>query len=210
MTMKKLFLFMFIAFSCNVYAVKYFCTWGASVVGVKPEIPQGQLIDGGYEDTNIRISLKLLTGKFEILLYNKTSDEISVDWNKISYIDFDDVMHRTVSKRRDFTATTIPSQTALRDFVSPEGKKVHVNIMTGFWKFILFPYYTKHTDERNAWKQYFLGKKFSLYIPITINGKEISYRFVFEMDKMHVLQKNPDTQYTATKTTDFPAKRRGW
>lgn len=185
----------------------YYGSYEYSFVGVTDNRLADTLsaIDGEYEDSLITASWGFVGNLMFIDLYNKTDEDIVIDWRKVSLI-FEGSMTRAAY---DFE-TFIPPHTFLKQQIR----------WTRFTPVILYSlnpynYYGYHTykiieirptyelEVRNSWTR-LLGTQFSVYMPMTINGEEKSYRFIMETTKLKVVQERPDDYYEVTEGTDFP------
>jgi hypothetical protein len=212
--MKNLLLLTLILLSFSSCRTKYFCTFSSSIVNVQPANGSIDTLKNKYENEYIEITWTMTKNGFAFKLFNKGNGHLIIDWNKISYINIDgiskSIIHhgvRYIKRYEEQSLSTIPPQASIIDILSPADNIYYYNygqFGSGWSKKHLFPYYTKRTEERNSWKEYFLGKSISIYFPMQINEQETAYTFIFKIDKMHVIQHNPDKKYIATETQDFP------
>lgn len=190
----------------------YYGSYEYSFVGVTDNRLADTLstIDGKYEDSLITASWGFVGNLMFIDLYNKTDEDVVIDWRKVSLI-FEGSMTRAAY---DFD-TFIPPHTSLKQQIR----------WTRFTPVILYSlnpynYYGYHTykiieirptyelEVRNSWAR-LLGTQFCVYMPMTINGEEKSYRFIMETTKLKVVQERPDDYYEVTEGTDFPQDDKG-
>lgn len=189
----------------------YYGSYEYSFVGVTDNMLADTLstIDGEYEDSLITASWGFVGNLMFINLYNKTGDDIVIDWRKVSLI-FGGSMTRAAY---DFD-TFIPPHTSLRQQIR----------WTRFTPVILYSldpynYYGYHTykiieirptyeiEVRNSWEE-LLGTQFCVYMPMKINGEEKAYRFIMEATKLKVIQERPDDYYEVTEGAGFTEEAR--
>ncbi|MDR1652240.1 MAG: hypothetical protein LBS01_01060 [Prevotellaceae bacterium] len=214
--MKKLLLLTLIILSFTSCRTKYFCTFSSSIVDVQPANGIIDTSKNKYEDEHIEITWTMIERGFAFKLFNKSNNPLIIDWNKISYINTDGVSEsiihtgvKYIKRYEQQQSSTIPPHASIVDILTPADNVYYYNygqFGSGWSEKNLFPYYTKNTEERNSWKKYFLGKSVSIYFPLQTNEQEIVYTFIFKIDRMHVIQHNPDKKYIATETQDFPLK----
>ena len=168
-------------------------------------------VEGGvYENDMVKVSWYIggYRNSFNLKLENKTNGNIEIDWRKVSFISPGGTLARSVIEE----VTFIPPKTALEKAMrwsrfTPVSLLNVPNIgykytIWGTWKIIEIRG-THDIIVRDAWKE-ILGTPFSVYLPMTIKGKEYNYRFLFEVSKLKVRQEHPDAYYEVRKGEDFP------
>lgn len=212
--MKKLHIYLLTAIvtaTLSSCGTAYYGSYEYSFVGVTDNRLADTLytIGGEYEDSLITASFEFSEFFVFINLYNKTGDDIVIDWRKVSLI-FGGSMTRAAY---DFD-TFIPPHTSLKQQIR----------WTRFTPVILYSlapynYYGYHTykiieirptyeiEVRNSWEE-LLGTQFCVYMPMKINGEEKAYRFIMEATKLKVIQERPDDYYEVTEGSGFPEEAR--
>lgn len=132
-----------------------------------------------FEDKYIKIRFsagEMLSFELE----NKSEEPITIDWNKISFVDFEKrankVIHTGIKmseRDRPQPETLIPPASILDDGVIPVS-----NISYGSSGWQVSPTFSKRAHRR------ILGKQFALFFPLKIGNKTQNYNFTFNADSI--------------------------
>jgi len=137
--------------------------------------------ENAYSDQLTDISFSLSQGSSNIgfILKNKTSLPIKVDWNQVSFVSMSGkatkVIHEGIklnNSGENQSPTYIPPRAALSDLIAPTS---HYYWSEG-WKYI--PILPSGEEALLS-----VGRTFSVYLPLEINGEMQHYNFVFKIDK---------------------------
>ena len=159
-----------------------------------------------YEDSLISIIWKIENNNIRYELYNKTDENIEIDWRKVAFITPGGTMTRSAVNFNSFVPphTTMVQNMQWQRFI-PNSlynlKRYNYTIWSTYKIIEIRPTY--YIDVRDAWKEV-LGRQFSIYFPMSIKGNEYNYRFVFEVSRLYVRQQKPDATYSVSKGEDFP------
>lgn len=153
-----------------------------------------------FETDSIRMEFITRTTFIEFTLTNKTKHAITINWDKIVYVDennnSNNIVHRGVkyiNKSANQGCTTIAPQSKINDVLQPVNNIYYLSGEFGGWMVNnLFPYYTKSIDDRNNWRDKYLGCVYSLYFPIIFNELSANYTISFKIKRITVEQHNPD------------------
>lgn len=208
-----LFLCCLLTISCNKKTA-YYGSYSYDFIGATNGIDRTDTIfidnTSTYEDS--LIAFKCNFGEtyrdlFFFELRNKTNEDITIEWPRISFFAPGNIL-ATTAVNRDLV-TYVPSKSTFKREIR----------FTRFSPIVAFhatdgycAYYTRKMTEirptydiaiRNQWKN-LLGTKFGLYFPMKINGEMVNYLFVFEATKLKVKQERPDADYEIGKYDQFP------
>jgi hypothetical protein len=140
-----------------------------------------------FEDQAIRIRFTLSETQIGIRLQNKMPSPIKVDWNTISYVDIaglaHSVMHtgvRYIERDRPQVATVIPPEAMIEDAIVPSDHISYTSGSGGGWSSRpLFP----ALAESNL----YIGKLFSVFMPLELEGMVKNYLFSFRVEREFAL-----------------------
>jgi uncharacterized protein YcfL len=157
-----------IYFESGEYVTKYFFTM------VKPIINNSLLFD----DTAIKIQFSISQKKIQFVLKNKTENPITIDWNKVSYIDVSMESHRVmhtgvryIERDKPQAPTIIPPTAKVEDEIIPVDKVFYGEYLDTWLVRPFFPL----GPEALSYK----GKSFSIFMPLEINGVVKNHLFTF-------------------------------
>jgi hypothetical protein len=132
-----------------------------------------------YEDDLFRSIWSATEAGWNLTLYNKSEQTMTIDWDSVQYLDVDKIGHGVL-----VSVPNMPNATMLRRLLrslAAATSRRHfsqrpcVSIHSGVWaKRPLFP-----VDFSEAAR--YKGKSFSLIIPFTVEGLTSQYEFVFNI-----------------------------
>jgi hypothetical protein len=136
-----------------------------------------------FEDQSIRIRFALSEKHIGIILQNKTPSPVKVDWNNISYVDITGLAHgvmhtgvRYIERDRPQVPTIIPPAAMIDDVIIPSDHISYTAGSGGGWTSRPFLPPLAETDL-------YLGKSFSVFMPLELNGIVKNYSFAFRMER---------------------------
>jgi hypothetical protein len=142
---------------------------------MKKPVEQDSLI---WEDETAAFTFRMTRKELHFQLKNKVDSPLKIDWNQCSYIDVDGRAHKVLNKETKFkdkenplSASVVPPTAILEDMVLPADYVKWDRLMGGFTVRELLPH-------GNAAREY-VGRTFSLFMPIEVNGKVANYMFSF-------------------------------
>ena len=194
----------------------YYGTFGYSLIGsVKDESTDtASVYNNTYEDSLIKIEWSVndyIENFFYFKLFNKTGREIMIDWDRVVLL----CQNMQLTRAYWDTDTYIPPKSSLNQRIQWRKFTPMVLHSLDKWRYYGYGTYkiieiapTYNIEVRNSWKD-LLGTKFSVYMPMQINGEFVNYRFLFDTSKLKVLQERPDDYYEVTEGTDFPQDDKG-
>lgn len=153
-----------------------------------------------YEDDYISITWKVEYNQFNFTLLNKSNYTIKINWDDISYVDYNGqtgrVMHAGVKyqdKNRSQPSSMIPKGAFLTDVLLPTENVYWANsTITGFsgWRenSLIPNRFDKKVNIAEAAGQY-VGKKMIILMPIYIENVQNDYLFTFNIDSYELLKK---------------------
>lgn len=139
-----------------------------------------------FEDDNIQIIWKCNGQRFYFVLLNKTEERMTVDWDKIVYIDTEsmtgNVIHGGInySRRKEGQIKSIlPKSSKISDFLVPSDNCYLGNF--GWNETYLFPCVYKNKKEMWEKANNYIGSQMRIEMPLLIGDKEVTYTFYFEL-----------------------------
>ena len=140
-----------------------------------------------YEDDYINIVWYTDSKYFYFDLTNKSKYTIKINWDDISYVDYNGkvgrVMHsgiKYIERTNSQPSSTIPKRACLSEVLIPT-KNIYFNKMLfgGSWEENnLIP--SNHKDDEAK----FVGKTITIMMPIMIENVQNDYTFIFSIDKL--------------------------
>lgn len=133
-----------------------------------------------YEDDLFRSIWSATEAGWNLTLYNKSEQTMTIDWDSVQYLDVDKIGHGVLVSGTKYAernnAQTPTAITRRGNITETLFSKDHVyQSTTGVWaKRPLFP-----VDFSEAAR--YKGKSFSLIIPFTVEGLTSQYEFVFNI-----------------------------
>ena len=150
-----------------------------------------------YEDRFFEITWEPDNQQFNFLLTNKTINPIQITWDNAVYVDYEGkairVIHsgvKYINRYESHPPTTIPGGSTLPDMLIPADNIYYSG--DGWDSRQIMP-----TKNVNAWTRSglskvqavnseYLGKHVSVLLPLTINGVQNDYLFVFNIGQRSV------------------------
>lgn len=189
-----------------IITLSYSCLSCKQVKNVMFDSPYGTMYTFKYElskpsvDSTLKFVDDKIEAKFDILsnaigfdLKNKTNESMKVIWDEVAIVlngKAEKVTHvgvKYIDKASSQPNSSIPSGASLNDQAIPikniyysEGFYSQYASIPGSWKEVkLFPSYDYNKPETKASILGLKGQVFSIYIPISHQGKIIEYNFEF-------------------------------
>jgi hypothetical protein len=205
---KKLFIFAFFAMtltSCGMlksYTASYNVQLAAveSPADAKKQFGETKVVtfkDGEvdkyrYEDDYINIVWYVSSKQFNFKLTNKSNHTIKINWDDISFVDYDGkvgrVMHAGVKytdRNSSQPASTVPKGASIDDILLPTENVYYVSGQYGGWReSYLVPCVYKTPEAFNAEAPSLVGKTMTIMMPIMIENVQNDYTFTFNIDKL--------------------------
>lgn len=152
--------------------------------------PKGQS-NTTYETDSLSIRFAISTDGIGFSMKNKISEPIKIIWNEASYVDIrgssNKVIHSGIEyseRNRSIPPTTIPPKASTEQVVLPSS---NITTIGGEWvEEPLFPHsetfgYRSDSEYIGGTEEY-VGKEFSLFLPLEVGGKDINYNFRFRVE----------------------------
>lgn len=148
-----------------------------------------------YEDNNIQIIWKCNGVRFWFVLLNKTNFPITIDWDKITFVDIEgeigNVIHTGIKyneRNNGQLKSIVPKLAKINDFLVPS-KSCFLRpagyFTAGGWdESYLFPCIYKNKKELKKGAPSYVGKTMRIEFPITIGNTEYNYTFYFELAEL--------------------------
>ena len=142
-----------------------------------------------YEDDYINIVWYVDSKRFYFDLTNKSGHTIKINWDDISYVDYNGkvgrVMHSGVKyteRNNSQPASTVPKGATLSDILIPTE---NVYFISGGWreKYLIRCVYND-AATRDAQASSYVGKTMTIMMPIMIENVQNDYTFTFNIDKL--------------------------
>lgn len=143
-----------------------------------------------YEDDYIKITWFVDNRQFNFTLYNKSNHTIKINWDDISYVDYNGqtgrVMHSGVKyteKNNSQPSSMIPKGASLSDILLPTENVYLVAGQYGGWREnpLIPSVFDKNTDIATA-AGAFVGKTMTILMPIYLENVQNDYIFTFNID----------------------------
>lgn len=156
-----------------------------------------ELTKYSYEDDFIAITWYVDSEQFNFTLRNKTDHTIKINWDDITYVNYNGytgrVMHAGVKytdKNASQPSTMIPKGASISDLLQPTDNVYWVSGQYGGWRTsALIP--NKYTSENPPAKvaASYVGKTMSILMPIYIENVQNDYIFNFYINAYKVPKK---------------------
>ncbi len=158
-----------------------------------------------YEDENVVLEFGFPTSMrhlrdagpaipgITLRIQNKTDAPVKIDWNQISIIDLagiaKPILHtgiRPVDKGIRMEPTVVPPSATINDYIAPKDNLIFIpsrrvsgyTLQEAGWDMgTLLP-------MKRSEAQLLLGKTFSVYLPLEVNGKSLARSFTFVIAKV--------------------------
>lgn len=139
-----------------------------------------------YEDDYINIVWYVDSKQFYFDLTNKSVHTIKINWDDISYVDYNGkvgrVMHsgvKYIDRNNSQPASTVPKGACLSDILIPTDNVYFISGQFGGWEEThLIPRISKDVEAK------FVGKTMTIMMPIMIENIPNDYTFTFSIDKL--------------------------
>lgn len=143
-----------------------------------------------YNDSLFYLAWKVDVTRFSLLLKNKTSATMSIDWNKVTFVDCYNEVHRVVPSGTKYIShdsyippATLPQGTTLSCDIVPTNN-IFINAVGKWVEKVIIPCYYTSEEARQVLAGSFIGKKMMMIIPIENEGKIFEYTFTFTIDSI--------------------------
>ena len=145
-----------------------------------------------YEDDYINIVWYVDSKRFYFDLTNKSGHTIKINWDDISYVDYNGkvgrVMHSGVKyaeRNNSQPASTVPKGATLSDILIPTENVYFISGQFGGWREkYLIPCVYNDAATRDAQAPSYVGKTMTIMMPIMIENVQNDYTFTFNIDKL--------------------------
>ena len=145
-----------------------------------------------YEDDYINIVWYVDSKRFYFNLTNKSGHTIKINWDDISYVDYNGkvgrVMHSGVKyteRNNSQPASTVPKGATLSDILIPTENVYFISGRFGGWREkYLIPCVYNDAATRDAQASSYVGKTMTIMMPIMIENVQNDYTFTFNIDKL--------------------------
>ena len=145
-----------------------------------------------YEDDYINIVWYVDSKRFYFDLTNKSGHTIKINWDDISYVDYNGkvgrVMHSGVKyteRNNSQPASTVPKGATLSDILIPTENVYFISGQFGGWREkYLIPCVYNDAATRDAQASSYVGKTMTIMMPIMIENVQNDYTFTFNIDKL--------------------------
>lgn len=143
-----------------------------------------------YEDDFIAITWYVDYRQFNFTLRNKSNHPIKINWDDISYVDYERqtsrVMHSGVKyneKNSSQPSTMVPKGASLTDILLPTDNVYYMSGGYGGWQEKeLIPRFIGKKDDADAFASSYVGKTMVILMPIYIKNVQNDYVFIFNID----------------------------
>ena len=138
-----------------------------------------------YSDEFFSISFVIERTQINFTINNLTDVGIKINWDDLAFIDTSKrsmrVVHAGIKLRRldePQMPTTVPPHSSINDVLIPSN-----NISWGKDYSITYPLFYFYGPIAKA-KQVYVGKEFSVYMPLEIKGQKKEYVFRFKIEDL--------------------------
>ena len=151
-----------------------------------------------YEDDYINIVWYVDSKQFNFNLTNKSGHTLKINWDDISYVDYNGktgrVMHSGVKyteRNNSQPSSSVPKGASLTDILLPTENVYYVSGQYGGWReHNLIPSIYKDEATRAVQAPKYVGKTMTIMMPIVIENVQNDYSFTFIIDELHNYPKN--------------------
>ena len=145
-----------------------------------------------YEDDYINIVWYVDSKRFYFDLTNKSGHTIKINWDDISYVDYNGKVERVMHSGVKYTernnsqpASTVPKGATLSDILIPTENVYFISGQFGGWREkYLIPCVYNDAATRDAQASSYVGKTMTIMMPIMIENVQNDYTFTFNIDKL--------------------------
>lgn len=151
-----------------------------------------------YEDDYIAISWYVDDRQFNFELLNKSNHTIMINWDDISYVDYNGrtirVMHagvKYIDKNASQPSTMLPKGAILSDVLIPTNNiKYNDGMFVGWSEGKLIPSLYEDKKEIESLTSQYIGKTLTILMPLYIKNVQNDYIFTFSIDSYELPKKN--------------------
>jgi hypothetical protein len=133
-----------------------------------------------FEDENLKIAFEVSRKAINFSLTNKIDTALKIDWNQVSYVDVDGKAHKVFHtgvtyKDRDASLppSIVPPTAKFEDMALPSDYSQWSDVGGGYYSLDLLP--------QAASASSYVGKIFSIYMPVEMNNGVKGYLFSFRI-----------------------------
>jgi len=151
----------------------------------------GEINKYRYEDDYIDIVWYVSYKEFNFTLKNKSNHTIKINWDDISYVDYNGrtgrVMHSGVKytdRNNSQPATTIPKGASLTDILLPTDNVTFLSSLGSWNEGRLIPGVYNTKEEFSTKAPTYVGKTMRILMPILIENIQNDYTFEFRVNTL--------------------------
>lgn len=145
-----------------------------------------------YQDKFIDITWFYSSKSIDFKLYNKSDFPIKIDWNEVSYVDYDSISRKIVhnnvnliDRNKFMPCSVIPRKSYLEDGITPTDKFAFVPDF-GWINGEFLPSTFKKNKHFDEIPSLFVGKYLMVLLPIYIEDVRNDYLFIFRINSYTV------------------------
>lgn len=140
-----------------------------------------------YENDAIKLAWTNTRSQFEFIFYNKFDSSIKINWDDLSYINYEGQSCRIIHKGIKYTdksapqaSTVIPKNSYIDDLILPVD---NIFYRDGWHEENLVPSISQDKASLLKSSEGFIGKNVQIIFPIQIKNVIYEYIFTFNVDK---------------------------
>ena len=148
--------------------------------------------DNNYQDKFIDITWFYNRTSLDFKLYNKTDYPIKIDWNEVSYVDYDSLAKKIVHKDVNYVdmskfmpCSVIPRKAYIEESIIPTDKIGFIPEY-GWMNGEFLPTSFKNEKKIDEIASTFIGKNIKVLLPIYIEGVRNDYLFIFRINSYFI------------------------
>ena len=148
--------------------------------------------DNKYQDKFIDITWFYNRTSLDFKLYNKTDYPIKIDWNEVSYVDYDSLAKKIVHKDVNYVdmskfmpCSVIPRKAYIEESIIPTDKIGFIPEY-GWMNGEFLPTSFKNEKKIDEIASTFIGKNIKVLLPIYIEGVRNDYLFIFRINSYFI------------------------
>lgn len=153
---------------------------------------EGDINKYRYEDDYIDIVWYVSSKQFNFTLKNKSNHTIKINWDDISFVDYNGntgrVMHAGVKyteRNNSQPSSTIPKNASISDILLPTENVYYVSGQYGGWREkLLIPSIYKTPEAFASGANTYVGKTMKILMPIMIENVQNDYTFEFSISSL--------------------------
>ena len=127
-----------------------------------------------YDDEQVSFQFFLSDSQIGFYLQNKTSKDITIDWNRATYVSFSGLSYRVMHSGVPYRLRSLPQADTV---LPPHSSLVDVLIPTSY------VYYSEGWKVSSFITKETIGKEFRVYLPLVINGVSTNRQFKIKVGK---------------------------